>query len=197
MSEQLVLPGFERPRGLEPTDNFFLAVVPPVAVIPLIVERSQRCRKDHGLRGKALSASCLHVSLHSLGAHSVVPANLVDAAGLALAAVSAPPLEISFDRALSFYNRRAKRPFVARVSSDSAAALIAFHRALGEALTKAGLGRRVTRHFTPHMTLLYDQRLVEEHAIEPFGWTVTDFVLIHSLVGQGKHVHLAHWPLRS
>jgi 2'-5' RNA ligase len=95
---------------------------------------------------------------------------------------------------LSFRHTRSKRPFVLRAGGDTAA-LAAFHRALGEAVIRAGLDRRVTWHFTPHMTLLYDQRLVAEHAIEAFGWTVTDFVLVHSLVGQGKHVHLARWPL--
>ncbi len=74
-------------------------------------------------------------------------------------------------------------------------ALTTFHRALGGAMTRAGLGR-VTPHCTPHMTLLYDRRLVDEHQIEALGWTVTDFVLVHSLVGRGKHIHLARWPLQ-
>ncbi len=110
-----------------------------------------------------------------------------------MAAVSLSPFEVGFDRALSFTNKRATRPFVVRATGD-VVALMTLHRDVGEALTRAGLGRWVTRHFTPHMTLLYDRRLVEEHMIEPFGWTVTDFVLVHSLVGQGRHIHLARWP---
>jgi 2'-5' RNA ligase len=62
--------------------------------------------------------------------------------------------------------------------------------------TVAGLGRWVSRHFTPHMTLLYDRQLVKEHAIEMLSWTVSEFVPVHSFVGQGRHVHLARWPLR-
>lgn len=190
MSEQFVLPGFESP----PSDNLFLAIVPPAASIPVIVERTQQCRNDHGLRGKALSPACLHVSLHSLGKHNGLPPRLVDAASAAATAVFMPPFEISFDRALSFQNRKAKRPFVLRAGGEMLA-LVLFHRALGEAMTKAGLGSW-TRHFTPHMTLLYDQRIVEEYEIETLGWTVTDFVLVHSLVGQGRHIHLARWSLR-
>ena len=47
--------------------------------------------------------------------------------------------------------------------------------------------------FMPHVTLLYAERSVEEHPIEPIRWTVNEFVLIHSMHG---HVHLARWPLR-
>ncbi len=82
-----------------------------------------------------------------------------------------------------------------RAGRDSAA-LTMLHRAVGEALTRAGLGRWVRPHFTPHITLLYDRRLVDEHPIESLGWTVTDFVFVHSLIGQGVHNHLARWPLQ-
>jgi len=50
----------------------------------------------------------------------------------------------------------------------------------------------VNTNFTPHVTLLYDPRSVEEHPIEPISWTVSEFVLIHSMQG---HAHLARWPL--
>lgn len=106
-----------------------------------------------------------------------------------------PPFDVNFDRALSFTNKRRTRPFVLRASRGTVA-LSAFRCALGEAMTKAGLGRWVTRHFTPHMTLLYDRILVEEHEIETLNWTVTEFVLVHSFVGQGRHDHLARWPLQ-
>ena len=192
MSDQLVFPEFWRPP---PTDNLFVAFIPPDAVVQLIGERTRQFRSDHGLRGTPLAASCLHVSLHSLGAHNGLPPRLIDAVSAAVSTVSMPPFEIGFDRAMSFTNKRAKRPFVLRAGGDTAA-LNTFHRVLGGAMTNAGLGRWVSRHFTPHMTLLYDMQLVDEHAIETLSWTVTEFVLVHSFVGQGRHVHLARWQLR-
>lgn len=113
---------------------------------------------------------------------------------MAAPAVSLAPFEIGFDRIGSFTSKRKTRPLVLRAGRDSAA-LTMLHRAVGEALTRAGLGRWVRPHFTPHITLLYDRRLVDEHPIESLGWTVTDFVFVHSLLGQGVHNHLARWPL--
>jgi 2'-5' RNA ligase len=195
MPEQLVFPGLEAPPARQPTDALFLAFVPPAAQIVLIGDLTRQLRNDHGLRGKPLAPSCLHVSLHSLGAYYGLPPRLVDAVGVAVSVVSMPPFEVSFDRALSFSNRRGTRPFVLRAGGDISA-LNAFHRAMARAMTKAGLGWWVRPHFTPQMTLLYDRCLVGERTIETFGWTVTEFVLVHSFVGQGRHVRLARWPLR-
>lgn len=196
MSEQYNLPGFESsPEPARPTDNLFLAFIPPTGVVQLLGERTQEWRRDHGLRGKALASSCLHVSLHSLGAHHGVPPGFVDAVDQAVAPVVLPPFEIGFDRALSFTNKRKTRPFVLRASKGTMM-LNALHRALGEAVTRAGLGRWVSRHFTPHMTLLYDKQLVAERSVEGVSWTVSEFVLVHSFVGRGRHDRLARWPLR-
>jgi 2'-5' RNA ligase len=51
--------------------------------------------------------------------------------------------------------------------------------------------------YEPHMTLLWDEVAVAERAIEPVRWTVSDFVLIHSLHGRSQHVELGRWPLRA
>ena len=193
MSEQLVFPGFQYPSVA--TDKLFLAFVPPAAVIRSIGNLTQQLREDHRLRGKPLAPSCLHVSLHALGMYHGMPAGLVETVDTAASSVALPPFDIHFDRALSFANKRAARPFVLR-SSREIAALNAFHRVLGDAMSRAGLGRWVTWHFTPHMTLLYDRQVVDEHPVETVSWTVKEFVLVHSFVGQGKHLHLARWLLR-
>lgn len=195
MSEQLAFQEFEPHPLPEPTDGLFLALVPPAAIADRLSELIRQLRTCHGLRSEALSPFRLHVTLHYLGAYSGLPQSLVDAVCAAAPAVSMPPFEISFDRALSFTNKRKMRPFVLRAGRDIVA-LSALHHAVGEAMTRAGLGRWVRPHFTPHMTLLYDRRPVDEHPIEALGWTVTDFVLVHSLLRRGKHIHLARWPLQ-
>jgi len=195
MSEQLVFPVFPMPRAM--TDRLFFAVVTPAAAQDGIMQRIRLLRAEFGLTGQPLSASCLHVSLHGLGDYwAGLPEVLVAAARRAGGAVSTPPFEVRFDRAMSFYRRKRTRAFVLR-SGDDTAALSGLHRALGDCMKAEGLGFWVTSHFTPHMTLLYDARMVEEHVIESLRWDVTELVLVHSLLGQRKHVHLAHWPLRS
>jgi 2'-5' RNA ligase len=193
--EQLVFQGFEHQLLHEPTDGLFLAVVPPASMADRISNLIPELRARHGLRGEPLSPRRLHVTLHYLGSYNGLPRKLMETVCAAAPAVSMPPFEISFDRALSFTSRKKARPFVLRAGGD-VIPLLGLHRAVGEAITRAGLGRWVTRHFTPHMTLLYDRRLVDEHPIESLGWTVTDFVFVHSLVGQGVHNHLARWPLQ-
>jgi 2'-5' RNA ligase len=59
-------------------------------------------------------------------------------------------------------------------------------------LARKGMRRLATTNFTPHVTLLYDARDVDEFPVEPIGWTVKEFVLIRSLNG---HEHLVRWPL--
>jgi 2'-5' RNA ligase len=50
--------------------------------------------------------------------------------------------------------------------------------------------------FTPHVTLLYDRRCIDEQPIEPVGWTVREFALVLSLIGKTQHVPLGRWQLR-
>jgi 2'-5' RNA ligase len=194
MSEQLVFPGFPMPCAV--TDRLFFAVVPPAVERARIMQRIELLRAEFGLTGRPLSPLCLHVSLHGLGDYwAGLPEALVAAAIRAGGKVSTPSFEVRFDTAMSFYRRQRTRAFVLR-TPDHTAALSGLHRALGERMKTEGLGFWVASHFTPHMTLLYDARMVEEHMIEPLRWDVTELVLVHSLLGQRKHVHLAHWPLR-
>jgi hypothetical protein len=69
----------------------------------------------------------------------------------------------------------------------------ALQQALGGVLAKAGLA---ARRSPPHLTLLYDVRRVEEQPVAPIGWTVREFVLVHSRLGRGLYKSLGRWPLR-
>lgn len=119
------------------------------------------------------------------------PADLVAGAADAAGAIAAASFEVTFDRAVSFLGR--PRPLVL-CSEDDIPELIALQRALGHAIQTRGLGRARAR-YTPHVTMLYDERAVEDHAVEPVTWTVRDFVLVHSLRGLGRYTILGRWPL--
>jgi RNA 2',3'-cyclic 3'-phosphodiesterase len=175
------------------TDRLFFAIFPDAAAAARIAKLAQNLRGEHGLKGKLLETQRLHVTLHHLGDYAGLPRDIVAASVEAAATVAMPPFEVSFDRALSFPDRPAHRPFVLRGGDGALASL---QRTLGAALGKAGLAaRRAEPPYTPHVTLLYDDSLVAERPVETVAWTVFEFVLVHSLLGRNLYVPLARWPL--
>lgn len=194
MPEQSFLPGFEAaPR---PTDRLFFAIYPDAAAAAQIARLAQQLRAEHGLQGKPLKSERFHVTLHHLGDYAGLPQDLVAAASGAAASLAAAPFDITFDRVASFTSAPRNRPFVLR-GADGLAALTAFQQNLGEALKKTVLGRWAKPGFTPHVTLLYDDRSVPEQAVTPVSWTARELVLVHSLIGRSLHVPLARWPLQA
>jgi 2'-5' RNA ligase len=189
--QQLVFPGFDP----APTDRLFFAVCPDTPAAERITAAAQKLRGDCDLTARPFAPKRLHVSLHHLGDYAGVPNDIVAKAYEAAFSLSESAFEVRFDRAGSFMGGRRKLPLVLR-GGNAIIPLIAFQHALGEAMTRAGLGRWVSSRYTPHVTLLYDNRYVEARDVEPIEWTVREFVLIHSVLGKTRHIHLARWPLK-
>src|SRR5262249_45239486 len=131
--------------------------------------------------------------LVGFGAHAGLPQHLVAGAVNAAVRMAAPAFDVTFDRAVSFVGR--PRPLVL-CGSGGLDELIVFQRALGTASEKAGLAR-VKRQWMPHVTLLYDEKGIEQHPIEPIRWTVREFALVHSLRGRSRYNILGRWPLHN
>ena len=186
------LPGFDPP---ERRDNLFFACRPAPGAVSRIAHIRDGLRRAHGLRGTAISPQCRHGARLGGGEGHGLPDELVAAACRAAASVAMSPFEVVFDRAISFSNRRATRPLVL-LAGGGDAALAGLRNCLCAAMRAAGLGNGVSSHFLPHMTLLYDRRMVAAQAIEPVHLTVRDFALVHSLVRRSRHIELARWPLQ-
>ncbi len=193
MSEQLAFPGFG--ADVAPTDRLLFAIFPSAEAAAQADGVAQSLRQALGLAGRPLAVDRLHVTLHHLGDYVGLPNGVVEAARQAAAAVTAAPFEVVFDRAASFASRPGGNPFVLQGEPGGLAELSAFRRDLGEALARVGLGRWAKPQFTPHMTLLYDDKVVEARPVEPVRWTVGEFVLVHSLLGKTRHIPLARRPL--
>lgn len=192
MTEQLLLPGIEPAR--EPTDRLFFALLPDAATAARVAELARSVREELGLKGKPLATSRFHVTLHFMGDHVGLPEALVASLQNAAGRVSVPPFRVAFDRVGSFAGKPRRRPLVLR-GDEGLVDLSAFRRALGDAMGDVGLGRLVDARFTPHMTLLYDDRLVPEMAVPPVEWVAREFVLIDSLLSQARHVPMGRWSL--
>ena len=178
------------------TDRLFFAVYPDAQAAQRVVELAQSVRAAHAMRGNPLRADRVHVTLHHLGDHAGLPESLIAAASAAAAKLMTPPFEASFDCVASFAGHARRRPCVLRSQAEeSNAPLFALQGALGDRLRAAGLGRYIERRFTPHVTLLYDERTLAPEAVIPIGWRVREFALIHSLLGKNEHRVLRRWSL--
>jgi 2'-5' RNA ligase len=193
MPVQLSLDGID--GSSQPTNGVYFAVLPTVDAARLIARRTRHLCRAHGLKGSPVKPERLHVSLHHLGDYADPPPGIVAAACEAAAAVLMPPFELVFDRIVSFDSNPGRHPFVL-AGGDGVAGLIAFRQVLGTAMQKAGLWRCVKPHYLPHLTMVYGDHHVAERAVEAVGWTVKEFVLVHSLYGQTRHVQLGRWSLR-
>ncbi len=191
MPEQLSLLG-DAPK---PTDRLLFAIVPDVETAARIENVAHRLRLERGLSGAPLLMERFHVTLHHIGDYHGLPNGHVEAASRAAAMLAASPFEVTFDRAGSFDSRTSNHPFVLS-SGEGAASLNTFRNGLADAMARAKVGRKMTAQFTPHVTLLYDRKCVEPLPIAPIRWTVREFVLLHSLLGQTRHIQLGRWSLK-
>ncbi len=191
MSQQSSLPGF---APAAPTDRLFLAIFPDRETAAQLAALATTQCAQHGLRGRPLVAERFHVTLFHLGDSIGLRKDVVEAASKAASRVQAAPFELAFDRVASFAGRRDKLPFVLR-ADDGNAALRRFQAELAARLRESGLGHFANESFEPHVTLAYDARLVAPEVISPVRWRADEFVLIHSLLGQTRHVPLARWAL--
>lgn len=127
--------------------------------------------------------------------HDGLSDRLIDAAMDAASRVAMPAFEVRFDVAMSFHTRKHRAPFVLR-QTENAVGFLDLHRLLGEGMRRAGLGGWVRSHLIPHMTLLYDRRVVDVRVVDEIRWTVRDFSLVHSLLGRQQHLHIGRWSLQ-
>lgn len=189
---QLTFEGFDDTP--EPTDRLFFAVLPDTETAERIAQLVLKLRGEHKLTGRSIATDRLHVSLHHVGDYLGLPPGVVAEAGKAAASVSMQPFQVTFDRVMSFSGRSGNQPFVLR-GGDGVTLLTAFQQTLVMAMQRAGVSKGAKTEFTPHVTLLYDGKRVAEQIVEEISWTVSEFVLVHSLVGQTRHVPLGRWPL--
>jgi 2'-5' RNA ligase len=191
---QSSFPGFEEAK---PTDRLFLALFPPPETALQIAELASQIRSAHALRGRPLEAARFHITLNHLGDYVGLPPDVVRQARAAVAEAAAltQPFAVAFNRAESFASMPRNRPLVLRGDDEGLSALMAFHKVLGTALKKANLGQWAKPGYTPHVTLLYDDSLLGATPVPPVTWTAGEIVLVQSLLGETRHVHLARWPL--
>jgi RNA 2',3'-cyclic 3'-phosphodiesterase len=175
--------------------NLFFALLPDHSTAFLAETLALGLSRVHGLKGRPIDADRLHLTLCGVPLESGALLETVEKARDAAAGIAAGPLEVCLDTARSFAHRDGRHPFVLSCG-DQPDGLLCLRQRLGIALKHEGLDGGPQGGFTPHMTLLWADRMVEDSPIVPVRWTARDFALVLSLVGQSRHITLGRWPLR-
>jgi 2'-5' RNA ligase len=150
------------------------------------------------MRARPPRTERLHVTLHHLGWYddqteqAEVMAEVRQLAATAAASLRHAPVRVDFEQLLSFTRKRRNLPLV--LSGGACLDHVRTLRsALGDRLRASGL--RTDPHFTPHLTLFYDDHPVEPQPFIVPGWTSTEVLLLDSLQGLSTHVELGRWSL--
>jgi 2'-5' RNA ligase len=168
---------------------------PAVSTAARMAALAWRCRREYGLSAKPLPTSRFHVSLVSFGEFDEreTAEALAVRARDALANFSAGPFVVMLDRVESFSGRDHRYALVLR-GDDGVVGLEMLYQKLGIAMRWAGF--KLPLNFTPHLTLSYDNYRIKERFVEPISWTVREFELVLSLVGETKYEVRGRWQLR-
>jgi RNA 2',3'-cyclic 3'-phosphodiesterase len=172
--------------------NLFLATLPPPREGAQIDALGDVIIPARGFRGRRIARERLHSTLAPIHAPRLALRQSIARAKAAAAQVRAPAFPVRFEWTQSFRHAGDRYPFVLS-GSDGLAPLRTFQACVADQLRRADFV--VPSSFTPHVTLIWAERCVEEAPIAPLEWTVRDFALIASLQGQSRHIHLASWSL--
>lgn len=191
MDQQLELLGRDATRH-----NVFFAALPDTTTSARAEDIGRDVRRRLRLSATPIPPERLHVTLLSVGGFSgSYPPAVIDAAMRAAGTISMAPFKVEFDRVASFSGRHGQQAVVLTGDGDGVAGFTRLQEALKHALMKAGLRLPRQSGSSPHLTMMYDENRTYDFPIEPVSWTVSRFVLIDSLVGQSRHVHLGQWSL--
>ena len=171
------------------TDRLLFLVYADSPAAAAAVKIGAGLRDDHDLRGALILSRHIHSTLWHVGDDfSPPPPALIATLTTCAHRVSMPAFRVSFDRVESFCGGA----LVLR-GEEGVIGLELLYESLSAALCM-----KRTRSFVPHVTLLRDRRhLLPSMPVEPIEWTVTEFVLVHSLLGKTTHRVLARFPLIS
>jgi len=175
--------------------SLFFAVFPPPAACEAMAVETDALRAEHSLIGQPIRPNRLHATLHYLGEHAIERGDIIDKASVAASQVAHAGFEMTMASASSFSTRNDRHPCVFLCPPERPP-IHGLWRELGNQLMAAGLGRYLKRDFVPHVTVLYDSRVLTPQAIEPVRWQVRDFSLVRSRPDRSDYEILGAWRLR-
>ena len=181
--------------------RLFFALLPDDEARKRIATLARLLKNVHQSYSELIKPENLHVSMFYVDAwRGPVPEDLLGRAKAAGASVRAAPFQITFNQTGAFANPKVMKgktyPFVLFGERDAGPALT-LRRAIAAAMRQHGLAYAVkdVKSFAPHVTLWWDEEILDTQPTAPVAWTVRDLVLVDSVQGTATHNHLARWPL--
>lgn len=165
--------------------RLFFALFPP----PLVARRIAHWAERFGPHAAFVRADRLHLTLDILDDFESFPRDIAESLIEVGNAIAADPFMIELDQVNSGGGTIALRP---RLRNP---ALQRLTDRITNARSEAGVAGREGYRFNPHVTLLYWEGRPFSETVTPFAWDVTEFTLVHSLLGHTRHIPLASWPL--
>lgn len=179
----------------ETIERLIVVLRTPAAAAEAAVEVARRSRADHGLRGPAIDAGRLHVTLIHVGDYANrLPPRVVAEVKAVLDGLPVSAFDVVFDRAASFAGAPGKHPHIL-LGDAGLEALKAYRDVLWHALVRAGVKMLSRREFNPHVTLMYGEARLPDRPVGPVGWRVSEVELVHSEYGRTNYITLGRWPL--
>lgn len=196
--------GFESPRPPLPparqigipsdrTNKLLILVKPDEEAAIRIARIADELAAYLGFAGRLPRPELLHFTIHPIGLYGEVPRSIIDAVEACGNAVRMRPFTVSLNVVKNFH-RKSGIPLIVLCGDDGVLGLRTLHDTLGTAL-KRTFGSIRSSSFEPHMTLSYRAMRIADTPIEPINFTIREFTLVSSLVGQGRHVVLSRWQL--
>lgn len=174
-----------------PEHKVFFALQPDAEAADRIERLAADLRQRHGLKGRPVAASRLHLSLNFVGTFRGPPTRAVMEKAMALAAkVSERAFVVSLNRVEGW-----KSDTLVLLGDEGVIGAELLHAAIHKALVTGSMAPRREPQMWPHVSLLRDKAPVPKTFVEPISWTAREFVMLDSVVGEGRHEVLGRWPL--
>lgn len=180
-------------RSTAGRQDLFFALVPDNDTAERAFRLAVDLHREHALAGKPRPRPLLHMTLCGVGEIASLPDDAIDRALRAAARIGAAAFAMSLNQVFSF--KQGQHPLVL-CGEDGNDAFRMLHIRLGLALRNSGLRVGTQRGMQPHMTLVYGRKPVTKVKLSrPIALRATEFALIRSYHGEGRHECLGRWPL--
>jgi RNA 2',3'-cyclic 3'-phosphodiesterase len=174
-----------------PQHRVFFALQPNAEAADRIERLAADLRRRHGLKGRPTPASRLHLSLNFVGSFRGPPTRAVMEKAASLAdKVSEGAFVVTLNHAESW-----KSETLVLLGDEGVIGAERLHTAIHKALARGSMAPRREPPISPHVSLLRDKAEVPKTFVEPISWTAREFVLLDSVLGEGRHEILGRWTL--